>query len=81
VKLVESVSIAVTVLEGVMSEVAHLQTVKVRIADAIKKSVNFNWIRLTACSLHYQRIEDEIVSECNQYFSSLVVQVDKDRTE
>jgi hypothetical protein len=36
-KLVESVSIAVTVLEDVISEVAHLQTVEVRIAGAIKK--------------------------------------------
>ena len=60
-KLVESVGSAVTVLEGMISEVAHLQTVELRITDAIKESVNFNWIRLTGCSLHYQRIEDEIV--------------------
>jgi hypothetical protein len=44
-----------------ISEVAGLQTVEVRIADAIKKTINFNWIRLTGCSVHYQRIEDEIV--------------------
>jgi hypothetical protein len=56
--LVESVGTAVTILEGMISEVAHLQIVELRITDAIKTSVSFNCIRLTGCSLYYQRIED-----------------------
>jgi hypothetical protein len=60
-KLVETVDTAAIVLEGMRSEVAHLETVESRITDASKESVKFNWIRLTGCSLHYQRLEDEIV--------------------
>jgi len=60
-KLIETVGTAVTVLEGMISEVAHLDTVKSCITGAIKESVNFNCIRLTGCPLHHQRIEDEIV--------------------
>jgi hypothetical protein len=59
--LVGIVGTAVTVLEGMMLEVAHLDTVESHITDAIKNSVNFEWIRLIGCSLHYQRTEDEIV--------------------
>jgi hypothetical protein len=59
--LVETVGTAVTVLEGMMLEVAHLDTVKCRITGAIKESVNFEWIRLTGCSVHHQRIQNEIV--------------------
>jgi hypothetical protein len=61
--LVETVGTAVTVLEGMMLEVAHLDTVKSRITGAIKESVNFEWIRLTGCSVHYQRIENVIVRD------------------
>jgi hypothetical protein len=60
-KLVETVGTAVTVLEGMISEVAHLDTVKSCTTGAIEESVNFDWIRLTGCPLHHQRIEDEIV--------------------
>jgi uncharacterized protein YjbI with pentapeptide repeats len=60
-KLVETVGAAVIVLEGMMLEVAHLETVKSSITDAIKESVNFDRIRLTGCSLHHQRLEDAIV--------------------
>ena len=60
-KLVETVGTAVTVLEDMISEVAHLDTVESCITNAIKESVNFEWIRLTGCPLHHQRIEDEIV--------------------
>ena len=57
-KLVET---AVTVLEDMISEVAHLDTVESCITDAVKESVNIEWIRLTGCPLHHQRIEDKIV--------------------
>jgi hypothetical protein len=29
--------------------------------DAIKKGIDFDWIRSAGCSLHYQGIEDGIV--------------------
>jgi len=60
-KLVVTVGTAVTVLEGVILEAAHLDTVKCCITSAIKDSVSFDWIRLTGCPLHHQRIENEIV--------------------
>ena len=60
-KLVENIGTAVNILEGMISEVAHLDTVKCCITSAIKESVSFNWIMLTGCPLHHQRIEDEIV--------------------
>jgi len=59
--LVETVGTAVTILKGMISEVAHLDTVKSCITSAIKESISFNWIRLTGCPLHHQRTEDEIV--------------------
>jgi len=60
-KLVETVATAVTVLENVMSMVAHLESVELYVTDAIKKGVDFDWIRSAGCSLHYQGIEDGIV--------------------
>ena len=60
-KLVETVGTAVTVLENVMSMVAHLESVELYVTDAIKKGVDFDWIRSSGCSLHYQEIEDGIV--------------------
>lgn len=60
-KLVETVGTAVTVLEKVMSVVAHLESVELYVTDAIKKGVDFDWIRSAGCSLHYQGIEDGIV--------------------
>lgn len=59
--MVETVGTAVTVLEGMILEVAHFDTVESCITGAIKESVNFDWIRLTGCPPHHQRIEDEIV--------------------
>jgi len=44
-----------------ISEVAHLDTVKSCITSAFKESVGFDWIRLTGCPLHHQGIEDETV--------------------
>jgi hypothetical protein len=59
--VVETVGTAVTNLEDMLSEVAHLHAVEASITNAIKKSVNFNCIRLTGFSVHHQMIEDEIV--------------------
>ena len=73
-KMVETVGTAVTILEGLMLEVAHLDTVKSCITSASKESVSFNWIRLIGCPLHHQRTEDEIVRSVTKNFNSLVVQ-------
>ena len=61
-KLVETAGTAVTVLENVMSVVGHLESVELYVTDAIKKGVDFDWIRSAGCSLHYQGIEDGIVT-------------------
>jgi len=61
-KLVGTVGTAVTVLENVMSMVAHLESVELYVTHAIKKGVDFDWIRSAGCSLHYQGIEDGIVT-------------------
>ena len=60
-KLVWTVGTAVTVLEGMISEVAHTDAVESCITNAIKESISFDWITLTGCPLHHQRTEDEIV--------------------
>jgi hypothetical protein len=60
--LVNTVGSPVAVLESVMSEVARFKPVDLHIINAIKKSVDFDWIRLTGCSLHYQVIEGGIVA-------------------
>ena len=57
-KLVETVGTAMTVLENVMSMMAQSQLNFV--TDAIKKGVDFDWIRSVGYSLHYQGIEDGI---------------------
>jgi hypothetical protein len=53
-KLVEPVGTAMTVLENVMSKVAHSEPVELYVTDAIKKRVDFDWISSAGCSLHYQ---------------------------
>ena len=60
-KLVESVGTALAVLEVMILEVAYFDTVESCIKSAIKESVSFDWISLTGCPLHHQRIEDENV--------------------
>ena len=57
----ETVATAVTVLENVMSVMAHLESVELYVTDAIKKGVDFDWTRSAGCSLHYLGIEDGIV--------------------
>jgi hypothetical protein len=61
-KLVETVGTSVTLLENMMAEVAHLSSVEQRVTAAIKNCVDFDWIRSTGCSLHYQVLVDGIVS-------------------
>ena len=58
----ETVGTTVAVLENVMSLVAHLDSVELYVTDAIKKGVDFDWIRSASCSFHYQGIEDGIVT-------------------
>jgi hypothetical protein len=60
-KLVETVGAAVTIMESMMAEVAHLKSLEQRITAAIKNNVDLEWIRCTGCSLHHQRIIDGIV--------------------
>jgi len=43
-KLVETVGTAVTVIEGMISEVAHSDMVESCITGGIKESVNFDWV-------------------------------------
>ena len=52
-KLVETVGTAVNNLEGMISEVAQLDTVKCCITSAIKESFSFEWIILTGSPLHH----------------------------
>jgi len=61
-KLVQTVGTAVTVLENVMSMVAHLVSVELYATDATKKGIGFDWIRSAGCSLYYQGTEDGIVT-------------------
>jgi hypothetical protein len=60
-KLAETVGDAVTLMESIMAEVAHLISVKQHITAAIKNSIDFEWIRRTGCSLHHQQIIHGIV--------------------
>ena len=61
-KLVDNVGTDVTLLEKVMSKVARLESVELYVTNAIKKGVDFDWIRSAGCSLHYQGKEEGIVS-------------------
>jgi hypothetical protein len=60
-RLVETVSASVTVLEDMMAEVAHTDSVEEKITAKIKKTVDFGWIQSDCCSLHHQQIVDGIV--------------------
>ena len=57
-RLVETVSSSVTMLEGMMAEVAHAYSVEEKITAATKNTVDFGWIRSSASSLHHQEIVD-----------------------
>jgi hypothetical protein len=60
-KLMEAYDIAVTLVESVMAEVAHLNSVEQHITAAIKSTIDFEWIRCKACSVHQQGIVDGTV--------------------
>jgi len=55
-RLVETVSASVTVLDGMMAEVAHTYSVEEKITAAIKNTVDFGWIQSSGCSRHHQEI-------------------------
>jgi hypothetical protein len=60
-RLVETVRASVTLLDGMMAEVAHTYSVEEEITAAIKNTVDFGWIQTSGCSLHHQEIADGIV--------------------
>jgi len=59
-RLVETVSASVTLLDGMMAEVAHTYSVEEKITAAIKNTVDFGWIQSSGCLLHHQEIIDGI---------------------
>jgi hypothetical protein len=59
-RLVETVSASVTVLDGMMAEVACTYSVEEKITVAIKNTVNFGWIQSSGCLLHHQKTVDAI---------------------
>ena len=59
-RLVKTVSVSVTVLDGMMAEVVHTYSVEEKITAAIKNTVDFGWIQSSGCSLHHQEIVDVI---------------------
>jgi hypothetical protein len=68
---VENVGTAVTIMESVLAEVAHLNSVEQHITAAIKKSIDFEWIRCTSCTLHHQFIVDGIVTGLTRIYIPL----------
>jgi len=60
-KLVENVGTAVNVLGNVTSKVVCLESFELYETNAIKKGVDFDWIRSAGCSVHYQGKEEGIV--------------------
>ena len=59
-KLVETVGASISLLESKMAKVAHMGSVEEKIIT-IKEIVDFGWIGSSGCSLHSQKIVDEIV--------------------
>jgi hypothetical protein len=53
-KLVETAGTAVTLTGSIMAEVVHFNSVEQQITPAIKKTIDFERIRCTGCSLHRQ---------------------------
>jgi hypothetical protein len=51
-KVVETFGIAVTLMESVIAEVAHLNSVEQHITSSIKNIIDFKLIECTGCSLH-----------------------------
>jgi hypothetical protein len=64
-KLVEIVGTAVTLMESMMAEVAHLNSVEQHITAAIKSTIDVEWIRCTGCSLQaFRRSNKRTVLYC-----------------
>ena len=59
-KLVDTVGSSIYLLESKMAKVAHMGSVEEKIIT-IKEIVDFGWIGSSGCSLHSQKIVDEIV--------------------
>ena len=58
--LVEIVIASVTVLDGMMADAAHTQSVKEKITGANMNTVDFGWIQSSGGLLHHQEIVDGI---------------------
>jgi len=54
-RLVEIVITSITVLDGVMADVAHTQSVKEKITGANKNIVDFGWIHSSGCLIDHQQ--------------------------
>jgi hypothetical protein len=69
-KLMETVVTAVTLMESMKAEVAHLNSMEQHITAAIKNSTStgFEWIRCTGCSLHHQHVVDGIVRSLTRIY-------------
>jgi hypothetical protein len=57
-RLIETVNVPVTMLDGIMAEAAHTHSVEEKITVAKKKTVDFGWILSSGCSLHHREIRD-----------------------
>jgi hypothetical protein len=60
-RLVETVSASVSVLDGMMVDVANTHSVEEKITAVIKNTIDFRWIGCSGCSLHHKEIVDIIV--------------------
>ena len=67
-ELEETVEASVTLLEGMMAEVAHTYSVGEKITAAIKNTVDFGWIQSSGCLLHHQEIVDGIARIITRIF-------------
>jgi hypothetical protein len=66
--LEETVNTSVTLLEGMMAEVAHTHSVGEKITAAIKNIIDFGWIQSSGCSLHHQEIIDGVAQSITRMF-------------
>jgi len=58
--LVETVGASISLLESKKAKVAHMGSVE-EMTVAIKETVHFGWIGSSGCSLHNQKIVDDIM--------------------
>ena len=59
-RLVETVSVSVTVLDGMMADVTHKCSVEKKLTAAIENTIYFGWFQSSGCSLHHQETADGI---------------------